>query len=116
MSNHQHAYLICENKCLVKGIPKTKYDSDMEEIDERFDSIAREIADGSVTTAKIADSAVTDTKLGNNIPLSHFKKGSKTQSFDINVSDIYFISFCLLILFSFPLFSHLLFLVDFLLI
>lgn len=29
---HEHAYLICENKCKVEGVPKTKYDEDMQEL------------------------------------------------------------------------------------
>lgn len=29
MADHEHAYLICENKSLVEGVPKEQYDSEM---------------------------------------------------------------------------------------
>lgn len=29
MSDHEHAYLICENKCLVEGVPKAQYDEEL---------------------------------------------------------------------------------------
>lgn len=33
MADHEHAYLICENKCLVEGVPKTDYDTRQDELD-----------------------------------------------------------------------------------
>lgn len=36
MSDHEHAYLICENKCLVEGVPKAEYESKISEIEGKL--------------------------------------------------------------------------------
>lgn len=40
MSDHEHAYLICENKCLVEGVPKETYDESISDINSEMETKA----------------------------------------------------------------------------
>lgn len=68
---HEHAYLICENKCLVEGVPKAQYDEDTQELNasiETLDGNINNLAGRFQVVTVPADSEETEVELGTDLP------------------------------------------------
>lgn len=67
---HDHVYLICENKCLVEGVPKSQYDSDIEGVNDSIDNIENALTElVEIETRQRAGSVITV-----NVPKTFNKK------------------------------------------
>lgn len=77
MSDHEHAYLICENKCLVEGLPKSDLYTKTE-VDTKLGGKANTPYTGS-------DSANTNYPVGTNLIVDIHPSSSNRYLFNSTV-------------------------------